>query len=336
MNCRILFLISAIFLLPDSATAGATQPTDFNKKLSEFAHRMANKHGLKLQFLQQQFAKIEYRQDIIDAMNRPAEHKPWHEYRPIFVTAERADGGVEFLKKNRQILQKAEKKWGVPAEIITAIIGVETRYGGFTGRHRVLDALSTLAFAYPKRGAFFEKQLEQFLLLAQEQQIDMQTAKGSYAGAIGMPQFIPGSYRSYAVDFDNDGRIDLWNSKADIIGSVAHYFQRHGWKNGEEIVLPLKGEADIHHFEPVKLKKPDTRIADFRIAGFQLDSSINNKTLAYLVELEQPETKEYWAGLNNFYVITRYNHSNLYAMAVYQLSQLIDAKLPTRSELLDY
>lgn len=298
----------------------AAKPADFDAKVKNFGQRMAKEHGISQQEIDKLTANVEYQQSIIDAMNRPAEGMPWYKYRPIFLTDQRAEGGVAFWNDNQALLDRAYEKYGVPPEMITAIIGVETRYGGFTGRNRVIDALSTLAFAYPKRGAFFEKELEQFLLLSREQDVDILKAKGSYAGAIGMPQFIPSSYRAYAIDFDNDGRIDLWDSKADIIGSVANYFSRHGWKEGKDITFPVTGTVDVSQFAPLKLK-PKYKAGALRRAGFVIPGQVDDEEVVSLIELENEDGNEYWVGLKNFYVITRYNHSNLYAMAAYQLSQ---------------
>jgi membrane-bound lytic murein transglycosylase B len=267
-----------------------------------------------------------FRSDIIEAMRRPAEAKPWYKYRPIFVTMARTRAGVQFWRSNEALLERAEREYGVAPEIIVAIIGVETRYGGYTGKHRVLDALSTLAFGYPKRAPFFRKQLEEFLLLTREEEVDPLKAKGSYAGAMGMPQFIPSSYREYAVDFDADGKRDLWNSTADAIGSVANYFRRHGWRDGEQVTLKARVRQrpdDALAEAGLKPSLPMQRLAGM---GVEVKDSPPGDTLVSLVRLENRNGEEYWLGLQNFYVITRYNHSALYAMAVYQLSREILAE----------
>ena len=217
----------------------------------------------------------------------------------------------------------------MPPEIIVAIIGVETRYGKFTGRYRILDSLTTLAFGYPKRASFFRKELEQFLLLSREESIDIQAAKGSYAGAMGKPQFISSSYRRYAVDHDKDGKRDLFENNADIIASVANYFKVHGWRSGEPVTLqanPAAG-ADLKPFVNAGMK-PSIQVKSLLSNGLNpVDPSENPDpgALSSLIELEVEDGNEYWLGLHNFYVITRYNHSNLYAMAAYQLSREIVA-----------
>ena len=204
---------------------------DYNDQpqVQAFINMMVDKHGFKEEELVVVFSKAQRREDILELMRKPAEKRlQWYEYRKIFVTPARIDGGVAFWKENAGVLNKAEAAFGVAAQIIVAIIGVETRYGSNTGRHRVLDALSTLAFDYPPRSEFFTGELEQYLILAREEDIDVVTTTGSYAGAMGYGQFIPSSYRNFAVDFDEDGKRDLWNNRMDIIGSVANYFNRHG------------------------------------------------------------------------------------------------------------
>jgi membrane-bound lytic murein transglycosylase B len=243
----------------------------------------------------------------------------WREYRPIFVTSKRIGRGNDFLRLHHEILQRAEKEYGVPAEIITAIIGVETYYGRLSGKTQVFDSLVTLGFDYPPRSRFFLSELEQFLLLTREEDIDVSVVRGSYAGAMGMPQFISSSYRQYAVDFDGDGKRDLWNSTADVIGSVANYFKVHGWKSGGQVVVPARVKGQIE--ETRNKLKPHTSISDLAAQGVVPEVAVDDSAKATVITLKGKRGKEYWLGLDNFYVITRYNHSALYAMAVYQLSQ---------------
>ncbi len=322
MSIRSYSLILLCLILTITTTTYAT--TNIDQAKSQFVDEMVTKHSFEKKALQQMMDGVEFRQSIIDAMNRPAEAKPWADYRPIFVTESRAKQGVEFWQANEKLLKAASEKYGVPIEIIVAIIGVETRYGRHTGSYPILDALATLAFGYPKRAKFFRSELEHYLLLTREEKIDPIEKKGSYAGAMGKPQFISSSYRSYAVDFDQDGRRDLWESNADIIGSVANYFKRHGWKRGGPITLRANG-AGKQHQDLVKLgMKPKTTIGSLSKRGISSDWSLPNEALSSLIYLEGKEGDEYWLGLHNFYVITRYNHSNLYAMAVFQLSQKIN------------
>ena len=270
---------------------------------------------------------------ILEAIARPAEKtKTWAEYRPIFLTQDRIDGGVEFAKKYADALAKAEQEFGVSRYIIMAIIGVETRYGKFKGNYRVVDSLATLAFDYPPRAPFFRNELKEFFHLQSEAHIDLMTATGSYAGAMGFPQFISSSYRNFAVDFDGDQHTDLINNPVDAIGSVANYFKQHGW-NGEEPVVSLArylGDDDKEAALDAVVNqdlKPVLTVADLRRQGLEPDQAFNADALAIALKLEGADGIEYWIGLNNFYVITRYNRSPLYALAVYQLSEALRNRL---------
>jgi membrane-bound lytic murein transglycosylase B len=318
-------LLNILFLLiPLFSTAACAHSTQATTAMQSFAAEMEIKHGFDRRELTDLLKKTAFREDIIKAISRPAESKPWHAYRPIFLQQDRIDGGVEFWRENEALLNQVELQYGVPPEIIVAIIGVETRYGKHTGRYRVLDSLTTLGFSYPKRAKFFRSELEQFLLLSREEQVDPSQAKGSYAGAMGKPQFISSSYRRYAVDHDGDGQRDLWNNNADIIASVANYFRVHGWQRGEPVTLQASGGNHLERFVEAGMK-PSIRLADLLATGLQPQGKLPSdpETLSSLIELDAGEQQEYWLGLHNFYVITRYNHSNLYAMAAYQLSQEI-------------
>ena len=318
-----------------TGTATATKPAGFDAEIETFVLEMSTKHGFDRSWLRQLMRGVEYRQNIIDAISRPAEAKPWSQYRPIFVTPDRAGEGVVFWNNNKALLEQAEKEYGVPPEIIVAIIGVETRYGTHSGKYPVLDSLSTLAFGYPKRAAFFRRQLEEFLLLSREEEIDLQAATGSYAGAMGKPQFIPSSYRSYAVDFDGDGRRDLLQNDADVIGSVAAYFKQHRWRPGDPITSRADVTGDGHQRYLEAGMKPSIAIAELQRAGVQPAQRLPGDALSSLILLEGKGGPEYWLGLHNFYVITRYNHSNLYAMAVYQLSQKISQQRKAAEKAVD-
>jgi membrane-bound lytic murein transglycosylase B len=289
----------------------------------QFVDDMVSRHGFNGVELIDMFSEVQVKQDILDAMSRPAESKPWYEYRKIFLTASRIEDGVAFWQENASLLQKAEDEFGVPAQIIVAIIGVETRYGHHQGRHRVLDALATLAFEYPKRGDFFQSELEQYLLLAREEKFNPLALTGSYAGAMGMPQFIASSYRHYAVDFDGDGTRDLLNDKADVIGSVANYFKLHFWHWGEPVVSRVQVKGDKFKKIAATGIKPTISMRRLAQYGIKWSDKIPESQLGALIELQAENGPEYWVGLHNFYVITRYNHSPLYAMAVYQLSEEI-------------
>lgn len=290
--------------------------------------QMVEEHGFDRQELTTLLSKAERQDSILEAIARPAEKaKPWHEYRKIFVTDKRRDAGVAFYKEHETTLKRAEHTYGVPAEIIVAIIGVETYYGRIAGRYKVLNALSTLAFDYPKRSPFFTKELKHYLLLTREQKQDPTVLQGSYAGAMGYGQFMPSSYRNYAVDFDEDGTADIWNNPVDAIGSVANYFKRHGWKEGGEVIAPAVLGKNV----PASLfndgLKPKHTLAEYAEQDLTTPVRLPGNTLATAIRFDQQEGYSYWLGLPNFYVITRYNHSAMYAMCVYQLSQSIAREL---------
>ncbi len=265
-------------------------------------------------------------QSIIDAMSRPAEKQlKWHEYRNIFLKEKRINEGVVFWKEHKVTLEQVSKESGVPIEIIVSIIGVETSYGKIMGNYRVIDALYTLAFDYPKRSPFFTKELEKFIVLTQKEKISALETKGSYAGAMGFGQFMPSSYLMYAKDFDGDKQRDLLNNIDDAIASVANYFKAHGWKNSHPITHQAKVSKSFEKLKKQALK-PSLSVKQLMEKGYTIKPELKHDEMVSLTQLEQTDGMEYWFGLHNFYVITRYNHSHMYAMAVYQLSQEIKSK----------
>jgi membrane-bound lytic murein transglycosylase B len=293
-----------------------------------FIDEMARKHDFDARALSELFAALQPRADIIAKISRPAEKtKPWYAYRAIFLDEQRIDGGVAFWRAYQAILARAEQHYGVPAEVIVAIIGVETRYGQITGADGVLEALATLAFDYPPRADFFRAELEHYLLLTRAEGIDPLTLHGSYAGAMGLAQFMPSSYRAYAVDFDGDGRRDLWQNPADAIGSVANYLHEHRWQRGGPIALPAQVQGSQYQALLSKELTPRVTIAQWRRLGVLPALPVAAEQRAILLELEGTSGAEYWLGFANFYAITRYNRSPLYAMAVFQLSQEIRQRL---------
>ena len=296
-------------------------------KVDEFIAELVRDHGFAAPQLQALFAGVERKQPILDAISRPAERvKPWKEYRPIFITDARISRGLEFWNQHAEALARAEREYGVPAQVIVAIIGVETFFGRNTGNWRVIDALSTLGFDYPPRADFFRKELREFLLLSREQQVDPLTLTGSYAGAMGLPQFMPSSFRAYAVDFDHDGHIDIWKNPVDAIGSVASYFQRHGWVAGDPVATRARvagtrfADGLTQGLEPVK------SVGDLRQLGWTPLDAVEDNYAVTAFRLEGAQGDEFWMGLPNFYVITRYNRSVMYAMAVHQLSAALLAQ----------
>jgi membrane-bound lytic murein transglycosylase B len=317
----LLACIGSLTALPSYADDSYAQRSEVRRFMDE----LAAEHAFDRAYLERLFAGVQRQSRVLEAIARPAEGKPWFEYRKIFLTPERIDKGVAFWRENTPILQKAEQIYGVPAQIIVAIIGVETLYGRHMGRYPVLDSLTTLSFDYPPRARFFRSELEQLLLLAREESLDAVTLKGSYAGAMGRAQFIPSSYRRFAVDFDDDGVRDLWNSNADAIGSVANYFRRHGWSAGERVALPARVTGRAYRALVAKGIKPSIKPVVLGAHGVTPQRGQLDGAEVALMEFELEDAKQYWIGLNNFYVITRYNHSPLYAMAAYQLSARIKA-----------
>ena len=291
------------------------------EEVKEFIDMMVTRHNYDREQLNSWFTGVVKQEETLKSLDKPAESLPWHKYRKIFMTDKRINEGVKFWQDNRETLVRAETTYGVPPEMITAIIGVETFYGKYKGKYPVFDTLVTIAFDYPKRATFFKKELEQYLLLIQEENLDARSLKGSYAGAMGKPQFISSSYRHYAVDFDGDGKRDLLNNTTDAIGSVANYFSQHGWKKGAPITVKAKYKSDSSF--PRFDMKPRYKVSELSKQGVFPTQPVVASEKATPIELEQPDHNEYWLGLHNFYVITRYNHSNLYAMAAYQLSQSI-------------
>lgn len=293
--------------------------------VSEFIDEMVSMDEFDRTELKLLFTQVEKKQSILDAISRPAERSlTWGEYRNIFLKESRINGGVDFWLEHEKILKEAEEEYGIPAEIIVSIIGVETLYGGNTGSYRVMDALSTLAFDYPKRAPFFRSELRHFLVLAREQNKQPLDLKGSYAGAMGLGQFMPSSYREYASDYDQDGFIDIWENRGDAIWSVANYLRRHHWKVGEMITVGA-AVADDHNEDVMnQTLKPELSLSELKSAGVTVSYGDFPETdLATVMKLEGSKGDEYWIGLHNFFVITRYNHSKLYAMAVFQLAEEI-------------
>ncbi len=265
---------------------------------------------------------------IVEAMDRPAEKaKPWFEYRPIFLTERRIREGTEFWLAHRQELDRASVRSGVAPEYLAAIVGVETYYGRMTGSYRVLDALATLAFDYPARAKFFRDELEQFILLTRDMRLDPLSVKGSYAGAMGAPQFMPSNYRRYAVDANADGRIDLWNNWWDVCASVGNYLKEHGWNEGEPVLSEAMVAADkTADLDGRKLALADT-VESLQAKGVSFDSALPPDAPAILIAADESDGVHWRVGYNNFYVITRYNHSALYAMAVYELAAAVKQRV---------
>lgn len=318
-------------------------PVPFAIARADFVRDTAARYGIVPATIEATLAQAQFLDSVVSLMSRPAERvKPWSEYRPNFITASRIEGGRAFLTTHRAELERVQARTGVPAEIIVAIIGVETSYGGFTGKTRVLDALYTLAFRYPrsgnparaayehKRELFFRDELAQLFALGREENLDIARLTGSYAGAMGLGQFMPSSYREFAVDGDGDGRRDLFNDYDDVFSSIANYFlkkggERGGWVPGGAVVARAELQPGFAEFNP-ETWTPDYTLAELAQRGYRPIDPVAPDATATLVSLEGSAGKQYWLGFQNYYAITRYNNSKMYAMAVYQLSQAIAGK----------
>jgi membrane-bound lytic murein transglycosylase B len=330
---------ASVEALPAGAAVDLT-PESFEVARANFVRDTAARFNIAPATIEATLAKAEYLDSTVSLMSRPAERvKPWSAYRPNFITASRIEGGRKFMATHREALQRVESRTGVPAEIITAIIGVETSYGGFTGKTRVLDALYTLGFNYPrsgnperaayerKRELFFRDELAQLFALGREEKLDIVNLTGSYAGAMGMGQFMPSSYREFAVDGNGDGRRDLFYSHDDVFASIANYFlkkggARGGWIPGAPVVARAELQSGFAEFNP-ETWTADYTLADLAQRGYRPLEPVAPDATATLVSLEGSTGKQYWLGFQNYYAITRYNNSKMYAMAVYQLSQAI-------------
>ncbi|QOR39328.1 lytic murein transglycosylase B [Billgrantia diversa] len=302
---------------------------DFDPAQHEGARLLVNElsgHGIERDWLEAALHDAVFQQGVLDAMAGAAERRlRWDEYREIFLQPERIARGVAFIETHDDAFSRAQAEYGVPPEVIAAIIGVETSYGRFTGRHRVIDSLATLAFHHPARGSFFRGELAAFLEISHEQGVDPGSLKGSYAGAMGYPQFIPTSYRAYAVDFDGDGQRDLWTNPVDAIGSVGNYFAEHGWRRDEPIYTEAEGpDEPPKAIEFNSTQRPYQYLSELEPAGIMPRAELDAATAVIPLALEIDDTDwRYRLGFENFYVITRYNHSHLYAMAVTELAEAI-------------
>ncbi len=292
-------------------------------ELADFIRDMARTHGFSARALERLFARARLRPEILQAMERPKEALPWYEYRRLFVNDGRVEQGAAFWRRHAHLLKRAQNEYGVPPEIVVAILGVETQYGRNRGQWPALDALTTLMLRYPPRAAFFRQELEQYLLLTRELKLDPLTVKGSYAGALGMPQFIPSSWRRYAVDFDGNGKRDLLASQADIIGSVANFLRVHGWQAGAPVADEARVEGTLYFWLEKLGSRPALPLKQFVRYGVSPPQHRDPDMPAALILLEGEAGPDARIGYNNFYVITRYNRSHRYAMAVHELAERI-------------
>jgi membrane-bound lytic murein transglycosylase B len=328
---RASLLIALVTLTPVGAAPNVPKPARFDLSRAEigaFIDDVAERNSLGRETLRELLAQAVPQPKIIELISKPAEKvAPWWQYRERFLTEERISRGVRFWQENREQLERISRERGVPPEYIVAIIGVETSYGRITGRYRVLDALATLAFDYPPRSEFFRKELEEFVLLARENELDPLTTTGSYAGAMGAPQFMPSSYRRYAVDGGDDRTSDLWASWPDVFASVANYFREHGWETGGPVVVQARLAPDPVFQINTRNLDLDQTVASLNASGVQIDLPLAEATPALLISAEQRDGPAYRVGFKNFHVITRYNRSARYAMAVNDLAEVIAARV---------
>ena len=324
MRRLFLCLLFAPFAALGNDGSYASRP-----EVKAFIRDVAARHGFSEPELRQIFAKVKRTEPVLESIKPPPpKARSWEEYRGIFVNEPRVAAGIGFWNAHRPAFERAQREFGVPPEYVLAILGIETYYGRNQGRWRVIEALSTLAFDYPPRADYFRSELENYLLLARERKLDPFALRGSYAGAIGIPQFMPSSTRRYAVDFDGDGSVDLLRNPGDAIGSVANFLREHGWQPGGEVMLPARPAGEAWRPYADGSVEPKFPLADLRRAGVIFDDSRHEGgTLAALIELETPEQPSvYFVGLRNFYVITRYNRSAFYASAVAELAQALRGK----------
>lgn len=314
MKLRFLFAFLIVFF---PLLAYADENLVKQPEVKKFIQHMVSRYKFKKTELVRLFTQVKMRPKVIQSVKAPLEQKPWATYQMIFVTEWRIREGVKFWEKYQAALDRAEAIYGIPASIIVATIGIETKYGKHTGEYPVIDALANLAFGDTNRSKFFKSELEHFLLLAREQHLNPRTITGSYAGAIGQPQFMPSSYRNYAVNFSGTGKIDLSHNEIDVIGSIANYYKKHGWKTNDPVTIPASIHGGKYQFHLIPHRSISR--AELLEAGV-----IQTKNQKYrLLELQGHYGNEYWLGFHNFEVIKRYNPSDLYAMAVYQLSYYI-------------
>ena len=324
-----LFLVAVPVAAPLAAEAAASARVDLEQaNVVAFIDEMVQKHDFDREALGELLGQAEIKQSILELISTPAEKKlSWAEYRKIFITPERIAAGADFWRERRHMLQRIETETGVPVEMLVGIIGVETYFGRITGNNRVIDALATLAFAYPPRQKFFRKELVEFLLLSREEGLDALQPTGSYAGAMGRPQFMPSSFRAYAVDATGDGKRDIWDNWADVAGSIANYFVVHGWQEQAEVAAQatLGSQWNGTPPQPKNTLKATQTVGSLSQRGVVFATGLPDDSSAQLLSYEGSDGLEHWVGFHNFFVITKYNRSVMYALAVHQLGQQIRA-----------
>ena len=331
LRTLILAGLGASLVAISAANASDSVAVDVTQQnVAEFIDEMVSEHDFERGALERVLAQAKIKATIIRRISTPAERTlTWGEYRKIFITRERVDAGVRFWRDNRAMLERIALETGVPIEMLVGIIGVETYFGRITGNDRVIDALATLAFEYPPRAKFFRRELAQFLLLSREEELDPTIPMGSYAGAMGRPQFMPSSFRAYAVDSTGDGKRDIWENWADVSGSIANYFLEHGWRSDEEVVAQASLGSGWSGAvpEPANTLKASNTVESLSKKGVLFATDLCADSAGELLTYEGDDGTEHWVGFHNFFVITKYNRSAMYALAVHQLGQQISAKV---------
>lgn len=324
---RLILRAAVLASLTCGSGVAAAQNLDIRRpEVQRFISGVAERQGMDSAEVGNVLAAAAPQKSIIDLMTRPAERTlAWWEYRQRFLTEERITAGLALWDQQQAVLERISRERGVPPEYLLAITGVETFYGRIMGRHRVLDALATLAFDYPPRSEYFTRELEQYLIVTRDERMDPREPVGSYAGAMGAPQFMPTSLRAYAVDGDGDGRRDLWKSWPDVFASIANYFVEHGWRAGQPVLAEARPPARPDDPAALRLALSDT-VASLRERGYRFETTLPDHAEAMPVAAQQKSQLDWRVGFQNFYVITRYNRSSMYAMAVHDLAQALAAR----------
>ncbi|MAD91113.1 MAG: lytic murein transglycosylase B [Gammaproteobacteria bacterium] len=330
-----LKIISTILFLNTPVYSADTIPINLEQdNVIEFIDEMIRDHKFDRAYLNEILSKAKIKKSIIKHISAPAERTlSWKDYRKIFITNERVNIGVNFWRENKKMLERIERETGVSIEILVGIIGVETYFGRITGKDRVIDALATLAFQYPPRSNFFKKELKHFFILTREEELDPLIPMGSYAGAMGRPQFMPSSFRAYAVDSSGNGKRDIWNDWADVSGSIANYFLAHKWRSNEEVAVRAslsknwKGKIP----RPNNILKISNTLKSLENEGVQFTTDLPKNNRGELLTFKGKNGLEHWVGFHNFFVITKYNRNVMYALAVHQLGQQISKNINLKS-----
>lgn len=325
MDIRKFIIFLTILLLGWQPAFPMQTQTVYQQEEIKFINKMVEQYGFSRDEMYYLIYNVHFLPEVIWHMQKPYERKPWYIYKNHFLKPNRISGGIAYQQEHEKAFARAEKEYGVPADIITAIVGIESFYGHDKGVYPVLNSLATLAFAYPRRSEFFTNELAQYLLLARELHYNPRKMYGSYAGAIGLPQFMPSSYRLFAVDFNDSHKRDLLDDSDDVIGSVANYFVQFGWQRGQPIAVPAEVKGEKYKKILNNTLEPIFTVEKLKQYGITPMQPLPPKTKVNLIKLQDEDSFEYWLGLNNFYVITQYNTSIHYAMAVFQLAMAIEA-----------